>query len=1242
MPRCPSCYRRLAHGATCPRDGAKAGPERQNITFPGKPVVAGYTVGELLGFGGFAAVWAGKRESDGLEVALKVGRDPRRLGREADAMAQVGPPHVPEVYDRGPLARGMFYIAMEQLHGRPLVDALETSPDLPGMRWVRRVSMAVLDVLGVVHEFGLVHCDLKPENVFLTSESPIAVRLFDFGLAKGGHGDRHGKITRTGAVVGTAEYMAPEQVRGAAHFDARTDVYAFGIMLYELITLRPPFTGDLASVEHGHTSLRPPLLRQFAAVPQPIENVVMACLAKDPDKRPPNATAVTRALSRAFARATPSNTPLVMDSRASLLVEKRQPAVLVVADTDAGSYAVSEFVKQRGGFVAWQRGSRYMCVFAGFMVEDPGRSAVETAHSMIADLDARAAIHLAPITLRRRRRGPPAVKGRAVDQPEKWLPEASWEGVVMTALFARTRPQGSTAPAPTLASDEFFIQAGDELRIQETTTLVGRGDVMKRAEDSLRTTLDSASPGLLTIIGESGLGRSRIARDIARRVSTICPEAQTVFLSIARDPRGAEGRARSELAEVIPAADTVGAANLDRPVVLIADDLHLASNDFLNWLEYATLDHEALPLWVVATALPRLTKVRNHWGERANRHDLLTLAPLAGESAVQLAAELLLPAEFPPEAFLNRMVSWTGGNPQLLAGLAAELERQGIVRKRAYGEGWHVATAEVEQFPTAATPRQWLAARELAALPPELAACVRVCAVLGTAFWRDELAHVQDAIEEHGGAGTPVDTDVGLRELLAAGILERTGPGRFVFASPALGDAVHQLLSAGDQERIHRYASEYWRARLERDGDDGDAMAGFARHAAASGSHEEAARYYVRLGDLARLEHDDPAAEENYSAALRLAPDSLEELHIKARSGRGRVRHRLHRTQEAYEDLRTARTMCEARGDTAFAVHLLLEEATAADAAMEFARAQRSVEEAREMIQGLKEPELENRVLLGLGRNAWRQGDAALAADLLRQAFDRAEEIRDEETAVIALLLLAPALVFVNRLEEAELFYDEAITRCERSGNKLHQCRAYANRMFLWSAKRMPEMAEDDLLRSIQLARQIGNPDPEHIAAHNLAEHLYWSGKLDDALSWARRARDLQLRFHKGLPFDLLLLARIHAARTESRQAEACLQLIADECNPEEFEHAVRLLHRAMHLVLAGSNEQPRWEELMKEAEGRLPNEEFVELIWWRAYVEIRRGEPDKALRLLSIIRDRLEDVPIWRNRVDFLERSVQ
>jgi serine/threonine-protein kinase len=254
-----------------------------------------YRVERRLGRGGMGVVYAGRDERLDRPVALKlIGADTpgeeerRRFAREAKAAARVNHPHVCQVYEVDEHA-GQPFIAMELLAGEPLSERLAGGPVAPAdaVAW----TLQVLDALRALHAQSLVHRDLKPSNVFL---GPHGVKVLDFGLAREVQGSIDtgaNPITRTGAVMGTPRYMAPEQVYGH-ETDARTDLFAAGAILFEMLAGRPAFPGRTA-VEVLYATLHehPPALAGSPVVVA-LDRVVRRALAKDPDQRFPSAEAM--------------------------------------------------------------------------------------------------------------------------------------------------------------------------------------------------------------------------------------------------------------------------------------------------------------------------------------------------------------------------------------------------------------------------------------------------------------------------------------------------------------------------------------------------------------------------------------------------------------------------------------------------------------------------------------------------------------------------------------------------------------------------------------------------------------------------------------------------------------------------------------------------------------------------------------------------------------------------------------
>ncbi|WP_437283497.1 protein kinase [Sorangium sp. So ce375] len=320
--RCSECHRRLPGqaGAACPAHGltSPAAPsstiadEREHEALDHDPSplapglrVGGFRIERLLGQGGFARVYAATREGDGRAVALKVARrrDDGRIEREAAALARLARPLVPALLGGGLSGELGPFLVLERLEGSSLARRLA---DLPGagampLEQAAAIVRGLSVALDAVHDAGLVHRDLKPENVWLRPGGEVT--LIDFGLATLARAEGAAPaalgpdLTRTGAVLGTAAYMAPEQCLGARAVDARADIYALGAVIFELLTGRPPFVGEAAEVRQAHVARRPAPPSSLAPLPEGADEAVLRCLAKEPEARPARASDVARALA---------------------------------------------------------------------------------------------------------------------------------------------------------------------------------------------------------------------------------------------------------------------------------------------------------------------------------------------------------------------------------------------------------------------------------------------------------------------------------------------------------------------------------------------------------------------------------------------------------------------------------------------------------------------------------------------------------------------------------------------------------------------------------------------------------------------------------------------------------------------------------------------------------------------------------------------------------------------------------
>nr|WP_319637717.1 Stk1 family PASTA domain-containing Ser/Thr kinase [Pengzhenrongella sicca] len=257
-----------------------------------------YEVGDLIGRGGMAEVHIGHDTRLGRTVAIKIlrsdlARDPSfqaRFRREAQASASLNHPSIVAVYDTGEDittdANGTSthapFIVMEYVEGHTVRDILRDGQAVPIEEAVE-ITAGVLSALGYSHHAGIVHRDIKPANVMLTPTG--AVKVMDFGIARA-IADSAATMTQTQAVIGTAQYLSPEQARGE-QVDARSDLYSTGCLLFELLTGRPPFMGDSpVAVAYQHVREPAPTPSSLASdVPESLDRITLKALAKDRDNR---------------------------------------------------------------------------------------------------------------------------------------------------------------------------------------------------------------------------------------------------------------------------------------------------------------------------------------------------------------------------------------------------------------------------------------------------------------------------------------------------------------------------------------------------------------------------------------------------------------------------------------------------------------------------------------------------------------------------------------------------------------------------------------------------------------------------------------------------------------------------------------------------------------------------------------------------------------------------------------------
>ncbi|MGC9666935.1 Stk1 family PASTA domain-containing Ser/Thr kinase [Planosporangium sp. 12N6] len=288
-----------------------------------------YQVGELLGYGGMAEVHRGRDLRLGRDVAIKTLRSDLardaifqlRFRREAQNAAALNHPAIVAVYDtgeeHGPSGEELPYIVMEFVNGRTLKEVLAAE----GRLMPRRALEIVADICSALefsHRHGIIHRDIKPGNVMLTQTGQV--KVMDFGIARA-LASGASTMTQTSAVIGTAQYLSPEQARGES-VDARSDVYATGCVIYELLCGHPPFVGDnpvSVAYQHVREDPRPPSESNRDVTPA-IDAIVLKALAKNPANRYQSAGEMRADLLRAAAGRPVLATPVMRDDERTAMI----------------------------------------------------------------------------------------------------------------------------------------------------------------------------------------------------------------------------------------------------------------------------------------------------------------------------------------------------------------------------------------------------------------------------------------------------------------------------------------------------------------------------------------------------------------------------------------------------------------------------------------------------------------------------------------------------------------------------------------------------------------------------------------------------------------------------------------------------------------------------------------------------------------------------------------------------------
>ena len=428
-----------------------------------------YRIQRKLGAGGMADVYLAEDQELGRRVAIKIlnGRHANddqfieRFRREAKNAAALNHPNIVSIYDRGN-AEDTYYIAMEFLDGRTLKELVVGRGAAP-INVAIEYARQILSALRFAHRHGIVHRDIKPHNVLVDSEG--RVKVTDFGIARAGTS----QMTETGSIVGTAQYLSPEQARGG-EVDPRSDLYSLGIVLYELLTGKTPFEGDTPveiAMKHLSTAPKPPS-KLRPDIPPELDMVVLRALAKSPDDRYQSADEMEADLERVarganVSAATVDTATQVLRRPAPAPSESATAATMIAAPASTRAPGVpppvveEEEYREAGGedrpLWPWLVALAFViaAAIAGFFVwhELSSSTVKEPVNNYVGETQAQAerqilAAHLAPKAKKVSNANPNVKQGTVFKQDPKPGSRVDKGGTVM--IWVSTGPPKVTVP----------------------------------------------------------------------------------------------------------------------------------------------------------------------------------------------------------------------------------------------------------------------------------------------------------------------------------------------------------------------------------------------------------------------------------------------------------------------------------------------------------------------------------------------------------------------------------------------------------------------------------------------------------------------------------------------------------------------------------------------------------------------------------------------------------------------------
>lgn len=442
-----------------------------------------YRIVKLLGEGGMGAVYEGENVRIHRRVAIKIlhsnvasSEDAvQRFEREAQAAGRIGSEHIVEVLDLGDLPGGDRYMVMEYLDGQSLADRIATTGRMSPQA-TARIIIDMLDGLKAAHDAGIIHRDLKPDNVFLLTNKngkKDFVKLVDFGISKFSSLGGEFSMTRTGAVMGTPYYLSPEQAKGARELDARADLYAVGVILYEAVAARVPFDGETFNELLFKIVLEPvpPLSTHVPDIDEHFAAIVEKSMARDPAVRFQTAAEMKEALV-GWLEGQPAAPELLAGAATPVRPEMKSQIAL---DSNAGT------IMQTNG--AWVSTS-------------PNEGAVANSKRMMIAAAAGLVLVLGGVGIYAMKSNDAEAQAAAQAEEEKSLAEEEKkrEEEIARLEAEKAKAEAERAQADAARSEAEKAAAQAQLSAAEQARILAEEEKKRDAEEAKRTARATASP----------------------------------------------------------------------------------------------------------------------------------------------------------------------------------------------------------------------------------------------------------------------------------------------------------------------------------------------------------------------------------------------------------------------------------------------------------------------------------------------------------------------------------------------------------------------------------------------------------------------------------------------------------------------------------------------------------------------------------------------------------------------------